>query len=452
MTPEEQLEKIKRGTVEIIQENELLEKLHWSYKEKKPLFVKAGFDPTAPDLHLGHTVLLRKLRHFQKCGHKVIFLIGDATAVIGDPSGKSETRPILKPEQIKENAATYVKQVSKILDVTNTNLFEVCYNSEWFWPNSNFPQASWNQFNFFHLMELLSHYSVARLIERDDFTKRLGTNQELNMLEFFYPLMQGYDSVRIQSKYGSCDVELGGTDQKFNLLVGRNLQRSYQMPPQVQINVKGLVQTLPPFGLKQPQTVITMPLLEGLDGVQKMSKSLGNHIGINESPSDMFGKIMSISDEMMWKYFELLTDVHITSVKNLHPRDAKKFLAREIVKEYHDMEAAKTAEEKFEQGVGKQERKNVEKIIITEKYLNATKDYYNIPVLLVGSGLTLSTSEARRKIDENAVKLNGEPISNFSINYQIPKDKVKNGAILSLGWKAIAIEIPETGGTHNPQL
>ena len=322
MTPEQQLEILKRGTMEIIQEKELLDKL----RKKKQLVVKAGFDPTAPDLHLGHTVLLRKLRHFQDCGHKVIFLIGDATALVGDPSGRSQTRPLLTPDQVKAYAETYIEQVSGILDTQNENYFKLCFNSEWFVPKSyDTSNKLWSTpFAFYDLMDLLSHYSVARLIERDDFTRRLNGNQELDLLEFFYPLMQGYDSVMIARKYGSCDVELGGTDQKFNLLVGRNLQKARQnSPAQITMEIKG---TNLKEGDQTPQSVITMPLLQGLNGVQKMSKSLGNHIGINEPPEDIFGKIMKISDEVMWDYYGLLTDAKLDEINEhySHPMEAKK--------------------------------------------------------------------------------------------------------------------------------
>jgi len=416
MTPEQQLELIKRGTVEIIQEKELLEKL----RKKKQLLVKAGFDPTAPDIHLGHTVLLRKLRHFQECGHKVIFLIGDATALVGDPSGQSATRKVMTWEEVEKNAQTYEEQIGKILDTKDHRIFERRHNSEWFSRHGR-KEKDFPPFTFEQMVELMNKYTIVRILERDDFQKRLKENKPISYLETFYPLMQGYDSVKLQ-----CDVELGGTDQKFNLLVGRELQREYG---------------------QEPQVVITTPLLEGLDGVNKMSKSFGNHISINESPKEMFGKIMKISDEMMWKYFELLTDLDIASVKELHPRDAKKTLAQDIVKKYYDQATAKIAEDAFEQGVGKGERVDCEKILVTKKYLDSTGEYCNIPILLVGSGLTVSTSEARRKIDEGAVKLDGQPITAFSENYQIPVDKVRDGSIISLGWRAFTIEFPDVGGT-----
>ncbi len=404
MRPEQQLEKIKRGTVEIIQEQELLEKL----RKKKSLVVKAGFDPTAPDIHLGHTVLLRKLRHFQECGHKVIFLIGDATALVGDPSGQTVTRKTMTWEEVQENAKTYEKQVGKVLE-TDPTVFERRHNSEWF--ARLMKQTS--PFAFEQFVELASKYTIARILERDDFQKRLKANQPISYLETFYPLMQGYDSVMLKS-----DVELGGTDQKFNLLVGRELQRGYKQNPQV---------------------VVTTPLLEGLDGVQKMSKSLGNHIGINESPKDMFGKVMSISDEMMWKYYELLTDEDLNSVKKLHPREAKRKLATLLVTQYQGKTKAEGAAEAFERSVGKGERKDCPRHPIAS-FIDSSGQTYYLPAFLVASGLVSSRSEARRKIDEGAVKLNGKPVT----SYQIPIEEVKAGAIFSLSWRAV--EASETSG------
>ncbi|MDD5496040.1 MAG: tyrosine--tRNA ligase, partial [Candidatus Omnitrophica bacterium] len=304
---DKQLELIKRGAVEIIQSGELKKKLERAIKTNKALVIKAGFDPTAPDIHLGHTVLLRKLRHFQDLGHKVIFLIGDHTAMIGDPSGVSKTRPRLTKEEVEANAKTYQKQISKVLDMDK---LEIRFNSEWL-----------GKMDIGKIAELMSRYSVIRLLERDDFFNRYKEGKPISMLEFLYPLLQGYDSVALKA-----DVELGGTDQKFNLLVGRDIQGLYN---------------------QEEQVVITMPLLEGLDGVQKMSKSLGNYVGINEPAKEMFGKLMSVSDELMYKYYELLTDEDTEKVKaevkaqKLHPKEAKVNLAKIIVAQYHGADAAK---------------------------------------------------------------------------------------------------------------
>ena len=397
MTPEQQLEKLKRGTVEIIQEKELLDKL----RKKKQLIVKAGFDPTAPDIHLGHTVLLRKLRHFQDCGHKVIFLIGDATALVGDPSGKSQTRPTLMPSEVEANAKTYIEQVSKILDTKDKKVFELRRNSEWFYPKND-PLTrpdSFIFFNFFDTVDLLSRYTVARLIERDDFTKRLKSGQEISMLELFYPLMQGYDSVKIGEEYKSCDVELGGTDQKFNLLVGRDLQRSYH---------------------QEPQVVITTPLLEGLDGVNKMSKSLGNHIGINEAPKEIFGKIMSVSDEMMWKYYELLTDEDIPQVKKLHPMEAKKKLAYGIVKQYHGTDAANQAQLVFEKSF---QKRDFSEVAVKEFVLSGNEKISLVDYLSASSGANLgSKSYLRQKMNEGAILLNGQKVKEFNFILEAGKE------------------------------
>ena len=301
---QDQLQIIRRGATEIIDEKELSGQLEKSIKTGRPLRVKAGFDPTAPDLHLGHTVLLHKMRQFQSLGHEVVFLIGDFTGMIGDPTGKSETRKSLTPEEVAANARTYLDQVFKILDENKTT---VAYNSEWM-----------SKFTSQDMISLAARYTVARMLERDDFQKRLANNLPISIHELFYPLIQGYDSVALKA-----DVELGGTDQKFNLLVGRDMQRSYSVAP---------------------QTVVTMPLLEGTDGVQKMSKSLGNSIGVLDTPGDMFGKIMSISDELMWRYYDLLSDISEKELAGLreratsgelNPKDAKVKLAREIVGRYH---------------------------------------------------------------------------------------------------------------------
>ena len=385
LAPDEQLARLRRGCVEIISEPELTAKL----ARHTPLVIKAGFDPTAPDLHLGHTVLLRKLRQFQNLGHKVIFLIGDATALVGDPSGKSQTRPKLMPNEVESNAHTYVEQVSKILK-TDEAVFERRHNREWFeaygipqdWKTE---QREEPKFGFSELMVLLSRYTVARLIERDDFSKRMKAGQEVSMLELFYPLMQGYDSVMIGKEYGSCDVELGGTDQKFNLLVGRDLQRAYG---------------------QEPQVVMTVPLLLGTDGVHKMSKSLGNHIGINEPPEEMFGKLMSISDAMMWDYFTLLTNEDVAAMKRLHPMEAKKRLARVIVTQYHDAAASTKAQEYFERTVQADEMP--QEIPAVDYVAADAKDCQLLSVISAEAlGLVQSRGETRRMIEQGGVKVDG---------------------------------------------
>lgn len=370
---------IQRGTVDILLEKDLLEKL----ESGKPLRIKLGFDPTAPDIHLGHTVLINKLRTFQELGHQVLFLVGDFTAMIGDPSGKSVTRKPLEREEVLKNARTYQEQVFKILDSQKT---EVMFNSTWMGKQSAED-----------LIRLAATHTVARMLERDDFQKRYSTNAPIAIHEFLYPLLQGYDSVAMQA-----DVELGGTDQKFNLLVGRELQKH--------------------FG-QNPQTVITMPLLEGLDGVNKMSKSLGNYIGINENPEQMFGKIMSISDELMWRYYKLLSFKSLQEIEKLHegirsgknPRDVKILLAKEIITRFHNAASAEKAEqdfiERFRQGAIPEDL--VEQIID----LQGAKSL-GIAHLLQKAGLTASTSEALRHIDQGAVKIDGERIQDR--NLQIP--------------------------------
>jgi len=321
MNVQDQLNIIKRGTSEIISEEELVRRLEESARTKRPLRVKAGFDPTAPDIHLGHTVLLRKLRQFQDLGHRVIFLVGDATGLVGDPSGQSKARKTLSWKEVDANARTYVRQVAKILKTGSAKVFERRHNSEWF---SRLGPGNKGKapFAFEELVDLAQRYTVARLLERDDFQSRLKGNKPISFLELFYPLMQGYDSVKLKA-----DVELGGTDQKFNLLVGRDLQREYGQPPQI---------------------VITTPLLVGTDGVNKMSKSLGNYIGINETPKEIFGKVMSISDGLMMKYYELLTDEDLDEVKKLHPKEAKARLAASLVATYHGAAEAKSARREFE--------------------------------------------------------------------------------------------------------
>jgi len=367
---DKQLELIKRGVVEIIQLDELKKKLEKAIKTNRPLVIKAGFDPTAPDIHLGHTVLLRKMRHFQDLGHKVIFLIGDHTALIGDPSGVSRTRPRLTRKEVEDNAKTYERQVSKVLDIKK---LEIRFNSEWL-----------EKMDIAKISELMSRYSVQRMLERDDFSERYKEQKNITMLEFLYPLLQGYDSVALEA-----DVELGGGDQKFNLLVGRNIQGSYG---------------------QEAQVVLTMPLLEGLDGVNKMSKSLGNYVGINESAKDMFGKLMSISDELMYKYYELLTDEDVTKIKSdvqsgkLHPKQAKVDLAKNIVTQYHDKAAADKQAEEFDRAF--KDKGFPEDIPLTRLKLS-----YDQTTLV--SALSMITQESkgemRRKVLEGAVRINGKP-------------------------------------------
>jgi len=383
---EKQIELIKRGTVEILPSVEdLTQKIKAAMEAKKPLVVKSGFDPTAPDIHLGHTVLLRKLRHFQDLGHKVIFLIGDYTAMIGDPSGVSKTRKMLTKEEILANAKTYEKQVSKILDITMEKLIpkaefgeqqkaQIKFNSEWF-----------SKMTVEQIIELASKQTVIRILERDDFSNRYKRGDNISFSECLYPLFQGYDSVALKA-----DIEIGGTDQKFNMLMGRDIQERY---------------------VQKPQIVISMPILVGLDGTQKMSKSLNNYIGINESPRDMFGKIMSVSDEAMFKYYELLTDEDFVklaeAVKSgkIHPKQAKVDLARMIIAHYYGKEAAEEAAREFDR-VFKQKEipKDMPEVIIK-------KDKIGLIDLLVEAKLTTSKSEARRLIEQGAVKIDGTKVS-----------------------------------------
>lgn len=365
------LELIKRGAEELLVEAELVDKL----ASGRPLRVKAGFDPTAPDLHLGHTVLLNKLRHFQDLGHHVMFLIGDFTGMIGDPTGKNATRPPLTREQVEQNAVTYQTQVFKILDPART---EVCFNSAWM-----------NDLGSAGMIRLAAHHTVARMLERDDFSKRYASNQPIAIHEFLYPLCQGYDSVAMRA-----DVELGGTDQKFNLLMGRELQKHYG---------------------QSPQTVLMMPLLEGLDGVNKMSKSLGNYVGINEPAGEIFGKVMSISDELMWRYYQLLSFRAQGEIDQLrrevgegrNPRDVKVLLAQELVARFHDQAAAERAladfEARFQRGAMPDEMPEVQVAVGTA----------GLPVVQVlrQAGLTGSTSEAMRMIDQGGVRINGERVA-----------------------------------------
>ena len=367
---QEALDLIARGADEILLKDELKKKLETG----KPLRIKAGFDPTAPDLHLGHTVLINKLRQFQLLGHKVIFLIGDFTGMIGDPSGKSATRPPLTPEQIKENSETYQEQIFKILDPEQT---EVAFNSTWM-----------DKMNAADIVRLASNYTVARMLERDDFNKRYKSNQSIAIHEFLYPLVQGYDSVAL-----GADVELGGTDQKFNLLVGRQLQEAHG---------------------KAPQVVLTMPILEGLDGVQKMSKSLGNYIGIDELPNEMFGKIMSVSDELMWRYFELLSFrplEEINSFKNQieqgeNPRNIKFKLAEEIITRFHDAKAAANAQADFINRFSN----NAIPDDMPEVDIKVGAEGMSFANILKEAGLVASTSDAHRMVKQGAVKIDGERV------------------------------------------
>lgn len=364
-----QLDLMLRGVVEVIHQSELESRLTRSLKEHRPLRVKAGFDPTAPDLHLGHTVLIHKLKHFQDLGHQVIFLIGDFTGMIGDPTGVSETRKALTKEQVQENAKTYQRQIFKILDPEKT-LIE--FNSRWMGPMTADG-----------LIQLAAHYRVARMMERDDFQKRFQEQKPISIHEFLYPLVQGYDSVALKS-----DVELGGTDQKFNLLVGRDLQRDYGLEPQV---------------------VVTMPLLEGIDGIKKMSKSVGNYIALEDKPGDMFGKIMSISDDLMVRYYELLTTEDLAKVKAAHPMEAKQQLAQRLVMRYHGEEAARQAREGFQQKFQEKEFPNEPdvRLCLTKNDLKGDGTI-SLTDLVAKTGLVPSKSEARRLIIQGGLEVNGQ--------------------------------------------
>ena len=381
---DEQLDLLEKGAAEIIRLSDLRERLEESRKTRRPLRVKAGFDPTAPDLHLGHTVLLRKLRHFQQLGHTVIFLVGDFTSLIGDPSGKSVTRKALSREQINEFAKTYQEQVFKVLNPTVT---EVRYNSEWL-----------GKLGYEQTIRLASHFTVSQMLERDEFHKRFQAEQPISLHELLYPLMQAYDSVALEA-----DVELGGTDQRFNLGAGRELQRHYGQKPQI---------------------ILMTPIIEGLDGVQKMSKSLGNAIGINEPPAEMYGKLMSINDDLMWKYYVFLTDLRQSEVDalqaevaaaKLHPMEAKKRLARSIVADFHGKAAALIADENWARMFQQKETvEDLEEVAVAYADLVGPSGApgtlaIRLPKLLVAVGLAASGAEASRKIAENAVKLNGEP-------------------------------------------
>ncbi len=388
---DEQLAYIKKGAAEIVKESELRSKLDRSFASGKPLRVKAGFDPTAPDLHLGHTVLLRKLKHFQDLGHTVIFLIGDFTGMIGDPSGRSATRPPLTRDQIVQNAETYKAQVFKILSADKT---VVDFNSRWF-----------SKFSAENFIRLTAKYTVSQMLEREDFHKRFRQEKPIAMHELIYPLAQGYDSVALEA-----DVELGGTDQKFNLLVGRDLQRAYG---------------------QESQVVLTMPILEGLDGVNKMSKSLGNAIGIHESPLEMYGKVMSISDEMMWRYYELLTDVKVDQILAMkadaasgkaHPMALKKDLARGIAADFHSSDAATMAADDWAKQFQKGGVPNDLEEISVDVELNAGGQV-RLAKLLEKAGLAESVGDATRKLKQNAVRVNGaiiaEPIVSLNLAHPI---------------------------------
>lgn len=396
---EEQFEYIKKGCVEIIQEGELKAKLKRSLEEKKALKVKLGFDPTAPDIHLGHTVVIRKMKHFQDLGHDVIFLIGDFTGLIGDPSGRSATRPPMTREQIKQNAETYKSQIFKILDPEKTI---IDFNSRWL-----------GKLTSFEIIKLASKYTVARILERDDFSNRLKNGLPISVHEILYPIMQAYDSVVLKA-----DVELGGTDQKFNLLVGREIQRGFQ---------------------QEPQVIITMPLLEGLDGVEKMSKTLNNHVGITEPPGEIYGKIMSISDPLMFRYYELLTDEPLMQIEKLkrevkenkiHPKDLKSQLGQTIVSDFWGEEEAKKAVQEFERVFKHKEiPEEIEEIEIRSGEAKRIEDISLIE-LLVDRSIFSSRGEAKRMIRQGGVYIDGQRIEDISIKIDLTQ---KSEFILKIG-------------------
>ncbi|MCS6288561.1 MAG: tyrosine--tRNA ligase [Nitrospira sp.] len=382
----QQLDLILRGIVEVINPAELESKLARSIKEQRPLRVKAGFDPTAPDLHLGHTVLIHKLKHFQDLGHQVIFLIGDFTGMIGDPTGRSETRVALSKEKVLENAKTYERQIFKILDRQKT---QVEFNSRWM-----------SAMTADGLIELSAHYTVARMLEREDFHKRYTEGKPISIHEFMYPLIQGYDSVALKA-----DVELGGTDQKFNLLMGRDLQRDYGQDAQV---------------------VITMPLLEGTDGVRKMSKSLGNYIALEDKPDDMFGKLMSISDALMHRYYELLTTEDLERVKTAHPMDAKQSLAELIVARYHGAEAGREARAMFQQKFQSREfpeQPDARVTLTPSDVKDAADPMIGVVDLVMKTGLVPSKSEARRLIVQGGVEVNEKKLTNVNASVALSAGK-----------------------------
>jgi tyrosyl-tRNA synthetase len=405
---EEQLDLITKGAAEIIPLEALKERIARSIASGVPMRIKAGFDPTAPDLHLGHTVLMRKLRHFQQLGHRVIFLIGDATALIGDPTGRNVTRKPLTPEQIAVNAETYKEQVFKILDREKT---EVRYNSEWL-----------NELGFEGMIRLAAKATLSQMLEREEFHKRFQQEQPISVHEMLYPLVQGYDSVMLKS-----DVELGGTDQKFNLMRGRDLQRDAGQAPQI---------------------VLMTPILEGLDGVQKMSKSLGNAIGIQEAPGEMYGKLMSISDELMWKYWVFLTDLRESEIEQmraevatgaLHPMQAKKNLARTITAGFHGEELAEVAAESWTtqfQQRGVSEDLPVVQVAAGAEGVMSAEGEVKVAKLLVLAGLAASTGEATRKLAENAVSVNGEKFTGKVLG----RNALGDGTALRLGKKSVRVE------------
>jgi tyrosyl-tRNA synthetase len=390
MNIDEQIAHLKKGTVDLIRTDDLRSKLERSKKTGKPLRIKLGLDPTAPDIHLGHTVVIRKLKAFQELGHTVIFLIGDFTGMIGDPSGRNVMRPPLSREEINANAETYQKQMFKLLDPTKT---ELRFNGEWM-----------DKFSAADFVKLSAKTTVKQILERDDFEKRMREEKPISLHELLYPLVQGYDSVALE-----CDVELGGTDQKFNLLMGRNLQREFD---------------------QEPQVIMTTPLLEGLDGVQKMSKSLGNYIGIEEAPNDMFGKVMSISDDLMWRYYELLTDLDESKIAELrekckagsaNPRDAKVNLAKLIIRDFHSKKDAESAEEEFNRRFVKKEVPEE----IEERLIESGS--YRLANLLVEIGLAASKADAKRLIEQGGVRIDGEKVVASS-----PELSITNGGSILL--------------------
>jgi tyrosyl-tRNA synthetase len=382
MTIDEQIAYLKKGTVELIREEDLRKKLERSAKTGVPLRIKLGADPTAPDIHIGHTVVIRKLRAFQELGHTAIFLIGSFTGMIGDPSGKNSTRPPLTREEIDANAETYKTQIFKLLDPEKT---EIRFNSEWM-----------DKFSAADFVKLNSRVTVKQILERDDFEKRMREEKPISLHELLYPLVQGYDSVALEA-----DVELGGTDQKFNLLVGRNLQREYG---------------------QEPQVIMTTPLLEGLDGVNKMSKSLNNYIGISEHPNEMFGKVMSITDDLMWRYYELLTDLTPAEIEkmklsNENPRNLKVNLAKLIVKDFHSIDDANKAEENF---INQFSKGNLPDEINEKSIILGT---YKIIDVLIQTNLVESKGEAKRLIQQGGVKIDGEKVSDAGSELEISQDK-----------------------------
>lgn len=390
---DKQLDLIERGAVDLISRDDMRNKLEKSRKTGVPLKIKAGFDPTAPDLHLGHTVLIQKLKHFQELGHKVSFLIGDFTGMIGDPTGKSETRKPLTEDDVARNAATYKEQIFKILDPEKT---EIVFNSQWL-----------GELGPYDFIKLASNLTVARMLEREDFRERFDSHRPISIHEFIYPLLQGYDSVVMEA-----DVEVGGTDQRFNLLMGRDLQRIWQ---------------------QEPQVVLTMPLLEGMDGVNKMSKSQNNYVGITEKAGDIYGKILSISDDLMWRYYELLSDLSLDQVNRMkqdtlagkiHPKDAKKQLARELTSRFYDDNIAKKAEDNFERVFKDHDLPED----IPVKVLQIAEETIWLPRLLSLTGMVKGTSEARRLIKQNAVSLEGKKITD--IEHQV---KVEGELLIKIG-------------------